>query len=259
MDERDQKAIVWGHPSYVWDFGQERRLEIVRQHVDLSDKRVLDIGCGVGAYVRAFRRYTPHVFGVDLDEDKVLRAGDDLPNLCLSPGETLPFRADSFDMTFLHEVIEHVEDDRQTVAEAWRVTKPGGKIVIYAPNRLYFFETHGFYFRGQYHYKLCPFVNYLPRRLRDVFCPHVRVYGAGDIRRLFEGLTVDFTAHSYVYPGFDKMSGRNERLALTLRKVLYALEDTPLNRFGLSHFLVATKLPVASAETSWRADLVGAH
>ena len=40
---------------------------------------------------------------------------------------------------------EHVDDDRKTAAEMVRVTRPGGIIVAFAPNRLYPFETHGAY------------------------------------------------------------------------------------------------------------------
>lgn len=243
MEDRQAKAILWGHPSYGWGFGQERRLSLVRRHVDLAGRRILDVGCGVGVYVRAFRRFSPLVYGVDVDLEKVAEAHRDLPNLCLAVAEQLPFRDNSFDMVFLHEVLEHVADDRLAIAEAHRTTRPGGQIVIYAPNRWYPFETHGFYWRGRYIYRLLPFVNYLPRWLRDRLCPHARIYGAGDLRRLFEGLAIQITVHTFVFPAFDRIARRHRRWAALLRRILYALENTPLRIFGLSHFLVATKLP----------------
>ena len=42
-------------------------------------------------------------------------------------GEALPYPDDHFDLVFSNEVIEHVHDDRQTVAEMVRVTRPGGR------------------------------------------------------------------------------------------------------------------------------------
>ena len=51
------KAITLGHPSYVWRFGQDRRLAMINQHAPLQARRILDAGCGVGMYVRAFRQF----------------------------------------------------------------------------------------------------------------------------------------------------------------------------------------------------------
>ena len=145
MAASDSRWIELGHPSYVWRFGQDRRLNLVRKHVDLENVRILDVGCGIGAYVEKFRLFSGQVHGVDVDSDKVAKASENLPNIQVAPAEVLPYPAGSFDFVFLHEVIEHVESDREAIAEAVRVTEPGGHVVIYAPNRLYPFETHGIY------------------------------------------------------------------------------------------------------------------
>lgn len=240
LDTWQQNAIRWGHPSYVWDFGQERRLALMRRHVALDGRRILDVGCGIGTYVRALRRYSSDVYGVDVDPAKLRRAGQ--PGWCVvAPAEKLPYADASFDVVLLHEVIEHVDDDRGAVAEAVRVLRPGGSAVIFAPNRLYPFETHGVYLGRRYVYGLVPFVNYLPRRLRDRFCPHVGVYSRADIRRLFTELPVALRVHRCIYPGFDKVAGRSRVLAWLLRRILHTLEGTPGHIFGLSHFVVATK------------------
>jgi len=237
----EPKWIALGHPSYVWRFGQDRRLNLVQEHVGLDAKRILDVGCGVGTYTRKFMLFSSEVYGVDVDAERAREAGQYIPNITAAPAEALPYPDDYFDVVFLHEVIEHVKDDRQAIEEAVRVVGPGGAIVIYAPNRLYLFETHGIYIGKRYVFKLVPFVNYLPDSLRKVFCPHVRAYTSGDIRKLFHGLPVQIVVHSYVYPGFDNIYARNKTLGLALRRMLYFLEDTPLQVFGLSHFVVARK------------------
>jgi len=238
----EDKSIILGHPSYVWRRGQDRRLDLIRQYVPLENRRILDVGCGLGMYVEKFRRYSPNVYGVDIDPEKVEAALLRLPNISLAAAEDLPFKDRSFDVTLLHEVIEHVVDDKRAISEAMRCTDVGGCVIIYAPNRLYPMETHGFYFRGKYHFRLLPLVNYLPSRLRDSFCPHVRVYSGREIRRLFEGYQVRYLAFTHIYPGFDNVAARRPALGGFLQRATDLLEHTPLRAFGISHFVVAQKL-----------------
>jgi SAM-dependent methyltransferase len=238
---RDDKAITLGHPSYVWRFGQDRRLALIRRYAPLEGKRILDVGCGLGTYVKKMRDFSQEVYGVDVDSEKVAEASRTLPNIQLAPAEKLPFPDGFFDVVLLHEVIEHVEDDRQAIREAHRVIKREGRMVIFAPNRLYPLETHGIFWRGKYRFGNIPLVNYLPSFLRNRLCPYARAYTRGDIRRLFEGLDVEILVHTQIYPGYDKIAARRPRLGVFLRRVTYALESTPLRAFGLSHFVVAEK------------------
>lgn len=243
----EDKAIKLGHPSYVWRFGQERRLELIDRHAPLEGRTILDAGCGIGTYVRAFRRFSPHVHGVDLDAEKAAEAARELPHIVQASAEELPYPAGSFDVVLSHEVIEHVGDDRRAVADAVRALRspgagvPGGRLVIFAPNRLYPFETHGVYWRGRYHFGNVPLVNYLPDRWRNRFCPHVRVYTRRDLRRLLAGLPVKIVVHTQVFPGYDKIVRRHRRLGALLRRITYFLESTPLRALGLSHLLVVEK------------------
>ncbi|MBI2886852.1 MAG: class I SAM-dependent methyltransferase [Chloroflexi bacterium] len=238
---QEEKAALRGHPSYVWRFGQERRLALVRRYVPLEGRRVLDIGCGLGIYVRKFQELSEGACGIDVEFDRVREGAKFVPNLMVARGEDLPYRDGSFDVVFLNEVLEHVEDDRQTLREASRVLRPGGHVVIFAPNRLYFFETHGFYLGKRFVFRLLPLVNWLPDALRRIFVPQVRAYLAGDLERLWRGLPLRQVAHSYVYPGFDNIVHRRPQLGGLLRRVFYLCEATPLRVFGLSHFLVLQK------------------
>lgn len=52
-------------------------------------------------------------------------------------GTKLPVDSDSFDVVISFQVIEHVEDDKNFVSEAKRVLKPGGRLIITTPNRIY--------------------------------------------------------------------------------------------------------------------------
>ena len=233
----DKRATL-GHPSQIWTRGLERRLTLVRRHADLEGKRILDIGCGVGAFVRRLREYSPAVCGVDIDAENVRRGAEEVPNLGLAVGEYLPFADGAFDVVLLHEVLEHVKNDRDTLTEARRVLAPGGKVVIFCPNRLYPFETHGVFVGKRYVFGNIPLVNYMPDALRDRLVPHSRVYTWGRLKRAIRPSGLRVQVHSYVYPGFDHVMARRKVAGRLLRGALYPLENTPLRIFGLSHFVV---------------------
>jgi len=245
MSEQDQAAIR-GCPSYVWRAGQERRFEMVRRWAPLQGQRVLDVGCGVGMYTAALLRETPHVFGVEIDRERAIQARERAAGVAQAPGEWLPFANATFDVVFSHEVLEHVSDDQACAAEMARVAKPGGRIVVFVPNRLYPFETHGVFWRGHYRFGNAPLVNWLPTPLRNRLAPHVRAYTSGGLRRLFADLPVQIVHHTQIFAGYDNIAARMPTLGRLLRAITYGLERTPLRLWGLSHLLVLERTgPVA--------------
>jgi SAM-dependent methyltransferase len=238
----EDEAARRGHPSYVWRAGQQRRLDLVRQWAVLEVAAVLDAGCGVGMYSEKFGLFSPLVTGVEIDPAAATEARVRVPRVTIAPAESLPFADRSFDIIFSHEVIEHVADDRQAAVEMARVLAVGGRILLFCPNRFYPFETHGHYWRGQYHFGNTPLINYLPGPLRNRLAPHVRAYTGPGLRRLFDGLPVRVVHHTVIYPGFDNIVARRPGLGRILRRVLYMLENTPFRIFGLSHFLVLERV-----------------
>jgi len=231
--------VVLGNPSYVWRFGQERRLEMLRRYVPLEGARMLDIGCGVGTYVRRFSDFTTSAYGMDIDPGRCEEgARNGVDGLCVGVGEHLPFADNVFDGVLLNEVIEHVNNDRDTLRESLRVTRPGGRVVIFAPNRFYPFETHGVYVGKRYVFGNIPLFNYLPDPARNKLVPHARAYTQAGLKRMTRGLPCKWVAWGVIFPGFDNIVARKEALGQRLRQATYALERTWFQRLGLSHFLV---------------------
>jgi SAM-dependent methyltransferase len=233
----DKRAIL-GHPSQIWTPGLERRLDLLRRHVDLDNKRILDVGCGVGAFVRRLREFSAAVYGTDIDRESVVRGSEAVPNLALALGEYMPFRDGTFDVVLLHEVLEHVDSDIATLREARRLLAPGGKVVIFCPNRLYPFETHGIFVGRKYIFGNIPFVNYLPDPVRNRLAPHARTYSEKRLRRVYRRAGLKADVHSFVFPGFDHVMSRRKVVGRALKWALYPLENTGLRIFGLSHFVV---------------------
>ncbi|MFO7321840.1 MAG: class I SAM-dependent methyltransferase [Chloroflexota bacterium] len=235
-------AALRGEPSYVWRAGQERRLAMIARWAALDDACVLIAGCGVGMYAGEIsRRYRARVEAFDIEAERVAEAREQTPHALVAAAEAIPYADNLFDTILSHEVLEHVQDDRAAVREMVRVLKPGGRIVIFVPNRWYPFETHGHYWRGQYHFGNTPLINYLPDMLRDRLAPHVRAYTARGLRRLFADTPTRVVTHYRIYGGYDNIIARLGARGRILRDTLYRLEGTPLDTFGLSHLLVVEK------------------
>ena len=237
-------AARLGEPSYVWRAGQARRFRMMVQWAgrERLEGWVLDNGCGVGMYLHRFGWWARRAVGLEYEFARGREALSSLTPVVQAAGEALPFPDDTFDLILSHEVIEHVQDDRQAVAEMVRVLKPGGRLLLFCPNRGYPFETHGIFWRGRYIFGNIPLVNYLPRAWRDRLAPHVRVYTTRDLVRLFASLPIRVVHRTIIFGGYDNIIARFPRLGRVLRNFLQRLESTPLRVLGLSHFWVVEKV-----------------
>ncbi|MFN8527865.1 MAG: methyltransferase domain-containing protein [Anaerolineae bacterium] len=235
-------AALRGEPSYVWRSGQERRLQMIVKWAKLEDARVLEAGAGIGMYASQFRRrFTANVEAFDVEFERIAEAQIDTPHALVAAAESLPYADNTFDTILSNEVLEHVLDDRAAAREMVRVLKPGGRAVIFTPNRWYPFETHGHYWKGDYHFGNTPLINYLPDVWRNKLAPHVRTYTGRGLRRLFEDTPARIVHHSRVYGGYDNITRKFGKPGEIMRDALHALENTPLDIFGLSHLLVIEK------------------
>lgn len=236
------KAALRGEPSYVWRAGQQRRLKMILHAAGVRlHGRTLENGCGVGMYVEQLANLGADVTGLEYEFERAADALSRASKIINAAGEFLPLPASTFDLILSHEVLEHVQDDAQAVREMVRVLKPGGRIVLFVPNRGYPFETHGVYWRGRYRFGNILFINYLPRAWRDRLAPHVRVYSRRNLSRLFDDLPVRFVERAIIFGAYDNLIARFGAIGKVLRTALQFLEKTPLQVLGLSHFWVIEK------------------
>lgn len=238
---QDFSTIKAGSPSSYWSRGLDKRLNLISSDIDLKHKKILDVGCGLGAFMAKFQDYSKEVYGVEPDKKKVDIAKSKGLNVFESGAENMPFEDNYFDVVLLHEVIEHVDDDTKTIAECLRVLNNNGYIVIFCPNRLYPFETHGVYLNGKYYFGnkfLVPYLPYFYKKLT----PHVRNYFKNDLLNLFTNSSVEIIKNSYVFPGVDTFTSRHKVIGPIIKNIIRLFENTPLKVFGISHYLIAKKV-----------------
>jgi SAM-dependent methyltransferase len=93
--------------------------------------RVLDLGCGAGDSVDLFRALEPRVewTGADIEQSpEVAERTRSDARFVTFDGERLPFAADSFDLVYCKQVLEHVRRPAPLLAEVARVLAPGGSL-----------------------------------------------------------------------------------------------------------------------------------
>ncbi|MCJ7623311.1 MAG: class I SAM-dependent methyltransferase [Anaerolineaceae bacterium] len=242
MNEMQEMVAARGLPSYVWRAGQERRWQMIQSAANGRLKGyVMEDGAGVGIYLEKMAELARQTVGLEVELERSIETRQRVSQVVCGIGEHLPFPANYFDLILSHEVIEHVQDDHLVIAEIIRTLKPGGRLVLFCPNRGYPFETHGIYWRGRYRFGNIPLVNYLPRRWRDRLAPHVNVYTCSDLERLFAEFQVLFVERTVIFGAYDNIIARFQVIGNLLRTVLHTLEKTPLRVFGLSHFWVVEK------------------
>ena len=72
--ETNDKIGKLGKPSLIFGPGQERRFNLVKKYIDLKDKKILDVGCGVGVYTERFSEEGKEVYGIDIDPERIKSA-----------------------------------------------------------------------------------------------------------------------------------------------------------------------------------------
>jgi len=99
---------------------------------NLNGQKVLDVGAGTGRLSRILVQGGAEVTAVDVSEKMLLILKKKLPQVEIVVGEAenLPFKDESFDLVTAAFVVVHLKDPEFFFEEAFRVLKPGGKLIV---------------------------------------------------------------------------------------------------------------------------------
>lgn len=115
-----------------------RQLERMVERLPVIPTSILDVGCAEGTVANRLAQLTgAEVTGFDLDDPAIVQAWANGPGeLVTGDAHHLPFEDKSFDLVLGLEVLEHVADPNQVVAEMVRVTKR--PLILSVPNEPFF-------------------------------------------------------------------------------------------------------------------------
>jgi len=146
--------------SYL-DFQRARGMKYQRiledVDFDIRNKKILEVGCGIGGIISSFDSKT--AVGLDLDKKLVAKAKKFARStqtiFVCADAERLPLKDESFDLVLLLDVVEHVTNPETVISECFRVLRRGGLICINFPP----------YYSALGGHLILPYLHYLPRKI----------------------------------------------------------------------------------------------
>ncbi|ELR98935.1 methylase involved in ubiquinone/menaquinone biosynthesis [Gloeocapsa sp. PCC 73106] len=217
-----------------------------------EEKHLLEIGCGVGAVLGILGTTFPNLqlSGIDLQPKQIECASRHLEqlgllntNLKVGNIQQLPWDKNQFDYVYGIWILEHIQDPIEPLQEAYRVLKPGGKIILNETDLMTLLL-----------YPHSPDYQYLQQALWDLLAQHGNPYIARRFGALLEKTGFEYVTNTPWAFHFRKQELRkfidyvDEWLTPTLPQMIEQLgKDSFRLETGLDFFRNLPNHPEASA------------
>ena len=165
MDEDEIRKSAQLEQTHWWYSG--RRALVGRLMASVTPGTALDVGCGSAGNTAVLRDLGWRVTGLEYSPAAaVLARSRGLP-IVRGDARRLPFPDQSFDLVMSTDMWEHIDEDDQVAAEAARVLRPGGRLLVAVPAGMDLWSGH------------------------DVALGHVRRYERDDLVALVESVGLE--------------------------------------------------------------------
>jgi len=222
-----------GGPAGYGSYAVEKRIGRLDRSLSLAGMRVLDLGCGNGCYTQELSSRAGSVVGLDFQMSN-LQAFRQAISRVQGIAENLPFSSESFDVVTIIEVLEHTHSDVRVMHECFRVLRPQGRLVVFAPNKVYPFESHPCHLGRVPIGPNIPIVSWLPDWLHSRFC-YARIYTRSRLVAIARTAGFEPEEIGYIFPPLDSFPAPFKN---AYRRTAWILEKTWLGIFGVSIFAV---------------------
>lgn len=125
--------------DFFLEIKAELLVRLAKKNFDnIENIKVLDIGSGIGLVDKLVKSRIKNLYGVDIEDGVVKQAISNNPEVHYQKydGENLPFKGNTFDITFAINVMHHVPPElwKNFSKEMYRVLKPGGISIVFEHN-----------------------------------------------------------------------------------------------------------------------------
>ncbi len=197
----DDLDLVFARKAYFAQKENKLLFSNLITNQNLNNKKVLEIGCGLGSHSQVLAELGADLISIDLSEKSVqttirrLKLKGLKANIFTADCENLPFEDNTFDYIWSWGVIHHTPDTNRAAQEIIRVLKPNGMLDIMVYNNNSIYKLLNVYFRyGILNFKF--FQGYSKQDLKNMYtdgkeiggAPLSKYYSKNDLIKLFGGL-----------------------------------------------------------------------
>ncbi|HQE83660.1 MAG TPA: glycosyltransferase [Candidatus Hydrogenedentes bacterium] len=203
-------------------------------HVPRSAKRILDIGCGAGAFGRSLKeRGAGEVIGIEIEERACAIAREALDGVLCGDIERmeLPFEPEHFDCVTFGDVLEHLADPAKVLRRIAPFLAPGGLAIASIPNAR-FCQVVQMLAEGRWKYEDAGILDRT----------HLRFFTAVEMQHLFQEAGYDVIQMAPLSMLQPAQLPRNTDGGITLgRLTVGPLDDAEYQDFLVYQYLVAAR------------------
>jgi len=135
MRTNNYLSVVYNEKSRPYSDYPKKLCDYLFQSFNLEPgMKMLEPGCGRGEFLNNFKDLGLNVIGVDISPEAANYEKSLDIRLCDIEKEPLPFNDNTFDVVYSKSFIEHLYYPEKFLEEAYRVLKPGGKIITLVPD-----------------------------------------------------------------------------------------------------------------------------
>ncbi len=145
IEKWNNSAKIYAEAQEDNEFAIINKKIVCERFKDLTDKKILDLGCGYGNYANYFHSIGADATGCDGSEKLVQIAKEKYPYLnfnVVDIDKQFPYEDDSFDLVFCNQVLMDIENLENAFHESYRITKPNGTF--------YFSIVHPAFYDGEW-------------------------------------------------------------------------------------------------------------
>jgi len=111
----------------------KRKLKLINSF-NTDEKKLLDIGCGTGAFLKAAQNNNWSISGIEPDEKARAIANEITNKSVYNTSQLIKFEDQSFDVITLWHVLEHLPNLEEEIFTLKKLLKPNGRLIIAVPN-----------------------------------------------------------------------------------------------------------------------------
>jgi len=158
------------------DLWANTRLKIIDRLIKCQNKKILDLGCGLGYlglnYTKNNDVYFADIAQSDLEKIKVKPDKKFIINL----DYPLPFKENFFDYIFCADVLEHISNDELVLKNIYKILKTNGEFIVIVPAYHWLYGHH------------------------DKIANHYRRYSNGELEKKTEQIGFQVMFSKYIFP-----------------------------------------------------------